>query len=857
MEMMIRTPRTIGLIFALIALGGCAWLQPRQQPWISAENYDQLTVVVAADAAGETPTAATEFQKYWKLCTGFTPKLAHQPAAQGINVLIGSDVLPDSYKNQLVLESLGRDGVVNRTLAAGEIEGVETPALLIVGGEPRGTLNALYDFFDRTMGVRWLTPEFTHIPEVAPHSIAAIDYRHVPKLRFRFTSYYPALKDPYFQRVHKMNREKFGLYVHTLYNLVPPHIYFKDHPEYFSLIDGKRVAPHSENYHQEIEKYPERRSQLCMSNEEVIQLIIDELKIRIAQNPGRDVWSVSQMDWRNDCECENCTELNEQEGTPMGSVLYAVNKIADAIGKEHPDVLIETLAYQYTRPAPKHMKPRDNVVIRLCTIECDFSRPLTDPDSRINAAFVKDMKDWSRLTDKLAIWNYNVNYRNYLQPNPNFHVLQPNEQFFVDNGCFSIYEQADRSRGGEFAELRTWMLSRLMWNQYQDGIALRDEFLDLYYQESAPWIRQYIDLMTTRVQESQTFLGIFIEPLWIDARTAHAGIELIEKALAAARSDEIRRRVAYTQVPATIGAMYCRPELSIEGDALHWRRPDCMSFDDLKTLVMSKNPSELIERMSVAEAWAELHEKLPPRDWTTEFAKLEDGNYLLWIVPDLNGAVIRWQDKDTGLELLRGYKGWADAGLGTWQDWVNTPFILEGPAADEYEIVEASDNRLTMTADIGQGLRLERTMQLDTAQETLEYTLTLTNTGDKPVNANAKIHPEFFTQNGSIPEIWAEAPTGNWRRISEIPDPPTGAHGEYLKPNGIQRWAFHIPSQNLTLLNEFDPDQVGGLLYFYNTAFPRWQVNLELLPPAEPLAPGQSRTISGRYRITTSHPKEL
>lgn len=47
---------------------------------------------------------------------------------------------------------------------------------------------------------------------------------------------------------------------------------------------------------------------------------------------------------------------------------------------------IDTLAYQYTRPAPKKTVPRSNVIIRLCSIECNFALPFSDPS---NAPFQK------------------------------------------------------------------------------------------------------------------------------------------------------------------------------------------------------------------------------------------------------------------------------------------------------------------------------------------------------------------------------------------------------------------------------------------------------------------------------------
>ena len=53
-------------------------------------------------------------------------------------------------------------------------------------------------------------------------------------------------------------------------------------------------------------------------------------------------------------------------------MIQFVNRIA----REFPDKQISTLAYQYTRKAPKTFIPEPNVLITLCSIECDRSAPI-------------------------------------------------------------------------------------------------------------------------------------------------------------------------------------------------------------------------------------------------------------------------------------------------------------------------------------------------------------------------------------------------------------------------------------------------------------------------------------------------
>ena len=59
-------------------------------------------------------------------------------------------------------------------------------------------------------------------------------------------------------------------FVHTFEMLVPPDTYFDEHPEYFSLVNGRRIK---------------ERSQLCCTNEALIALVTEEVRRRMAAHP--------------------------------------------------------------------------------------------------------------------------------------------------------------------------------------------------------------------------------------------------------------------------------------------------------------------------------------------------------------------------------------------------------------------------------------------------------------------------------------------------------------------------------------------------------------------------------------------
>jgi hypothetical protein len=192
------------------------------------------------------------------------------------------------------------------------------------------------------------------------------------------------------------------------------------------------------------------------------------------------------------CQCVNCQAIDRQEASPMGSILHFVNQLARVL----PDQIITTLAYTYTRRPPQSLRPAPNVGIQLCTIECQrkqAARPIaTDPD---HADFRDDLRRWSDLCAHLIIWDYVIQFESLVSPFPNLRTLQPNIRFFVAQGAEGIFSQGNREVGGEFSELRAYLLAKLLWNPECDVEAVMDDFLLGYYGAAGGPIRKYIDLL--------------------------------------------------------------------------------------------------------------------------------------------------------------------------------------------------------------------------------------------------------------------------------------------------------------------------------------------------------------------------
>jgi hypothetical protein len=198
----------------------------------------------------------------------------------------------------------------------------------------------------------------------------------------------------------------------------------------------------------------------------------------------------------------------KQEDAQIGPVLQLVNRVAEGIEKEFPDKYIETLAYQWTRHPPKAMRPRPNVLVTLCSIECCFSHPLATCDCEANRAFRADVEAWSKIAPRLWIWDYTTDFAHYLLPFPDLRSIGPNIRFFAAHNVKGIFEEDTyETTQGELSELGGYLMAKCLWNPNYDANRAMDEFLEGYYGKAARPIRAYIDLLHDRVERENIHVG--------------------------------------------------------------------------------------------------------------------------------------------------------------------------------------------------------------------------------------------------------------------------------------------------------------------------------------------------------------
>ena len=371
----------------------------------------------------------------------------------------------------------------------------DTPYL---GKEGNGTVYGAVTLLEQYLDVNYWEKRKTDYPSLRTIALPAISLYDYPAFRYRQSQCYAMRTDTVYKWWNRLEEpaEVFaaGYWVHTFDKLLPSSVYGKTHPEILLLFQRETSS--------------RKASQWCLTNPEVLEIVSQRIDSLFKAHPDKKMICVSQNDGNyTNCACDNCRKLDEEEGGPSGSLIHFINQLA----ARFPDKEFATLAYLYTMTPPKHVKPLSNVYIMLCDIDCDREVSLTENAS--GRHFVKALEGWSRISDQLFIWDYGINFDNYLSPFPNFHILQDNIRLFHQHHAKMHFSQIAGSRGGDFAELRTYLVSKLMWNPEVNVDSLTHRFLKGYYGEAAPFLYSYMRMMEGALIGSGQRLWIYDSPV--------------------------------------------------------------------------------------------------------------------------------------------------------------------------------------------------------------------------------------------------------------------------------------------------------------------------------------------------------
>ena len=490
---------------------------------ILVKNGKATGRIIADPKSGTDMQAAAFFNLFVKKITGIT-----LPVVSPGEKRVKGDLIIDS-SSDLKSSVLAKDGF---TITSND------SIFSVKGAKGLGSVYGLVTLLEDYFGVHYYAANNCAIPHSRELKLPGrLSRTENPSFEFRQTQAYGLATDSLYKIWHRLKEPKEifagNYWVHTFDRILPSAKYGKDHPEYFSFINGIRR--------------PGAASQWCLSNPDVFEIVCQKIDSIFKANPDRKMISISQNDGNNtNCSCEKCKAIDQEEGSPSGSIIRFLNKLA----ARFPDKEFSTLAYLFSVAPPKHVKPLPNVNIMLCDIDCYREVSLTENPS--GKTFMKNMEGWAKISDNIFDWDYGINFDNYISPFPNFHILQTNMKLFRNNHATKHFSQIGGSQGGDFSELRSYVVSKLLWNVNCNVDSVIQSFLNGYYGKAAPFIYQYMKIQEGALLGSNIPLWIYDTPITHKTGMLNAPLmrryrELFDNAEQSVASDSILLRHVWQQ----------------------------------------------------------------------------------------------------------------------------------------------------------------------------------------------------------------------------------------------------------------------------------------------------------------------
>ncbi len=550
---------TICILVALsahCAVGQAGWtnsLAPEGEPGplleLARNGGTDYVIVIPDDPTPQEQRAADELARWLGEMSGAEfPIVSDETAPVATEISVGAT----NRRSGGTSWDLGPDGYAIV---------VKDERIFLLGGEMRGPITAALALLEEDLGCRWYAPGVSTVldrPTIRVRITPRVERPAVPMRNTRLW----ASRDTDWALRNRVNgqharipeelggRYNYADWVHTFRRLVPPKQYFDEHPEYFSFNGEQRST-----------------RQLCVTNAEAARVAAGNCLERLASKPDAEFYSVSYNDGRGYCVCPKCAAVEEQEGGRSASLLTLVNRVADIVADQRPEVYVSTLAYLDTVRPPDTLRPRDNVAIRYCTDRSMWSRPFRPV--RDDTERADWLRTWTDIAETVTIWDYPVNYSHYFAPMPNMDAIADNIRFFAECGVFGIMEQEPYSRGRDREFMRAWVYSKLMWDPDRDLAELKRDFITGFFQEAAPAMLAYESLLRRTWRKHDVYeLENIRYPMDSDFLSREFLAEadrLFDRAEEMAQSEEILHRVQEARMPIMYVKLERGPEFVGEG----------------------------------------------------------------------------------------------------------------------------------------------------------------------------------------------------------------------------------------------------------------------------------------------------
>ncbi len=367
-----------------------------------------------------------------------------------------------------------------------------------------GTLFGAADFLEKFLDARWFFPGETgeYLPKRSGFSVPDdYDFTGIPKMEYRrmHKTDWDTMTPHQKQNISRWyRRNRWGRSAdyegsHSWLWNMPAKKYFRDHPDWFALVHGKRAG------------YAVAGVQLCTTNSKALDEFARVLLPQIEKNRKHNYMiSIGPNDGGGFCMCPKCRALDVgklPDGHPILSdrmVVYA-NEMAKRINAVYPDQTIGLYAYSYYSdpPAKQVLDPH----VKIMHVQNDFG--IFGLDEAFCAAYRdKKLKPWKAKVGKLYHYDYTEGTGNYGIPASHPTACRNRAQV-LDAAQVSGFAMNFREDFYATA-LNNYLELKLCWYPASEFDAIYNDAMEKCYGARAvPYVQKYFD------EQERRALGIY------------------------------------------------------------------------------------------------------------------------------------------------------------------------------------------------------------------------------------------------------------------------------------------------------------------------------------------------------------
>lgn len=491
----------------------------------------KAAVVIAfpSQPAAEEREASAELMTYLGKMTGAAfEQVPEKDVAGKPAIFLGATEA--AAKAGISAGKLDRDGFIIKAVGGN---------LYLVGHDAVATELGTHFFLQRYGGVRWYIP--LEIGECVPSrpTFAVSDKLNdtqEPAWKSRLWSSV-ARMDPMWEK-RNLCRSRYNFH-HNLLNTLKPSEVYDQHPDWFPLIGGQRIAKPADDVHS---------WQPCFANRELAAWVAQKIIDYFDKNPTATSYSLGINDVGDSgyCQCPACQALDDKAKPTFrdrpnysNRVFTFMNRVAEITSQKYPDRLLGCLSYANCEEVPS-FPVHPNIIPYLTNDRAQWrDRKFREQDQEL-------LRRWSKAARQLGVYDYYYGSGFVI---PRFFPTVSGESIKFCHGVGVRAWYAEIYSNWGLDGCKAWLASQLLWDVKQDPKKLVDEYYTNFFGPAKGPMKRYWDrceqIWNHQGGEAVWFKGFF-DIRQLDMFPPEVCRELrgyLDQAAKLANTDLLRRRV--------------------------------------------------------------------------------------------------------------------------------------------------------------------------------------------------------------------------------------------------------------------------------------------------------------------------